>query len=136
MKRILVLGLLVGAFAVAPSAAPASCAASEIGTANRLVTPGDEIEIAGEGWTDGCNDTEPSGCDTEPEAEPYEDVLMMLKKPGLERFYELERVDATEEGILHLSAEVPDLLPGRYRLVAQVGTGYRVLADGFVTVEK
>ena len=133
---MVIIGLLVGAFAVAPSAASGSCAGPEIDTANRLVGPGDQIEIAGEYWVVECNDTEPSGCDTEPEAEPYEDVLMMLKKPGLERFYELGRVDATEEGILSLSAEVPDLPPGRYRLVAQVGTGYRVLADGFVTVEK
>jgi hypothetical protein len=138
MKRVVLLGLLLGAFAVDAWPASASCAGPWLDTDNRLVTPGDDIVITGEFWMDDCNDTGAIGCSLESEArepEPYRDVLLMLKRPGHERFYELGRVDANEDGELALRADVPDVPAGRYRLIGQVGSGYRISADGFVTVQ-
>jgi hypothetical protein len=139
MRRIWILGLLVGAFALTPSPAPADCAGPELDTDQRLVSAGDTIVVNGEFWVDGCQDSGVCACgvcDYGPEPRAYDDVLVLLKAYGRDSFHELGRVDANADGSLNLEATVPDVPPGRYKLVGQVGAKYRILAQGFVTVEK
>ena len=119
--------LLLGAFALRPTPAPAACAAPTIRLAPHKVAPGDTVNVTGRYWHTGCQDhggcsSTPCGeteCEYGPEERPKKDIAIVIKDEDNDRVYEIAEVDAGPRFRLTAEIEVPTFLsPGRYRIVA------------------
>ena len=124
MARLRLLITLAAAAAVLSLGSPAGadCAAPSVEVSPRRVSPGEDLSITGRGWGDACNDTGGAGCDPPPLGDPIEDITVELRTPDGSRSVTSTTLDAGEDYMFEISAEVPDLAPGTYLVRASGGS--------------
>ena len=120
-RPFLALVLLLLGLALVPAGSPASasCAGPMVDVPRTLV-PGETVEISGDNFLDGCQDSMgcPVGCNAgdceydDPPPVPTPDVTLTLSQRG--RTWDLGTVDADEDGKVRWSFTVPaDVRRGR-----------------------
>lgn len=100
--------------------------------------PGDTIEVTGEAWTDGCDDTPDSGggCGSEGSAEPVTGIELRLKGPRTDQSQKaldvgeigdtqvdvlLDTVDPDDQGSFTAEVTIPEVAPGTYFITGIAG---------------
>ncbi len=110
----------------------ASCAPPMISIDTFQTEPGDRVQVAGQGWFSGCDDTGGSamGCgSSDPPSEPVTDIELRLKGPRTDQTQQqlnigaigetaidlpLGTVDADAGGEFTTTIEIPDVADGTY----------------------
>ena len=121
-RRFLALVLALAGLTLLPYGGPAvaSCAGPSV-EAPPALAPGATVEVRGDNFVDGCQDTGScpafgcGGCDYGPEPVPIPDVPLSLTQRG--RTWDLGTADADERGRVRWEVTLPDdVRPGRARL--------------------
>lgn len=127
VRRVVAIGVGAAAFVaitIRPSAG--SCAAPTIAFEGGdmgavTVSPGDTVSLVGEFWTFDCFDTNTGACERGPGDErPMRGIDVDIRQHGgLATYRVAENLTADPDLTLSIDFQVPDLEPGRYRLLVR-----------------
>ena len=118
------------AFGVGPiSPAPAMCVPPSVSVAEDRVRVGDEIYVSGQAWFSGCQDTGNCSagcsssweCDYGPPERPIKNIQLSLKRN--DEAHLLTEVSADSKFEFKTRVTIPNLSPGRYRLIGESASG-------------